>query len=315
MTGALMGFSGLVTLSGLIGLIGFVGLSIDLTQLLVIWIQEPNAGVEYGSEHVDVLCSSMNPVYPASHASVLCSVASKQVGGSCVQLSDVVVQGLQWAHIMKPVPTWSLSSYGVNFNLHKEWQNTGGQGRSVLDVRAERLQAFQATFNEMNTQSAQGQAEALRRKIAQLTDDFNTLRKLGRTDMTPEQFQQYKQAAVDAFTGAGEERSRSSTENSCPPAYFLTETERNSFVIPVSSIVASSASCKWSNKRTVKTFAKNDRYAISKFKHRWCLSQPYLPRNLNVWGNPCPDFHCFQLGLCFKLLLSKHHFSFELVPL
>ncbi|MFN9287971.1 MAG: hypothetical protein ACK6EB_07845, partial [Planctomyces sp.] len=47
-------------------------------------------------------------------------------------------------------------------------------------------------------------AEALRRKIAQLTDDFNTLRKLGRTDMTPEQFQQYKQAAVDAFTGAGE---------------------------------------------------------------------------------------------------------------
>ena len=89
-------------------------------------------------------------------------------------------------------------------NAAAQRQNTGGQGRSVLDVRAERLQAFQATFNEMNTQSAQGQAEALRRKIAQLTDDFNTLRKLGRTDMTPEQFQQYKQAAVDAFTGAGE---------------------------------------------------------------------------------------------------------------
>jgi hypothetical protein len=35
MTGALMGFNGLVTLSGLVGLIGFVGLSIDLTQLLV----------------------------------------------------------------------------------------------------------------------------------------------------------------------------------------------------------------------------------------------------------------------------------------
>ncbi len=89
-------------------------------------------------------------------------------------------------------------------NAAAQRQNTGGQGRSVLDVRAERLQAFQTTFNEMNTQSAQGQAEALRRKIAQLTDDFNTLRKLGRTDMTPEQFQQYKQAAVDAFTGAGE---------------------------------------------------------------------------------------------------------------
>jgi len=89
-------------------------------------------------------------------------------------------------------------------NAAAQRQNTGGQGRSVLDVRAERLQAFQTTFNEMNTQSAQGQAEALRRKIAQLTDDFNTLRKLGRTDMTPEQFQQYKQAAVDAFTGAAE---------------------------------------------------------------------------------------------------------------
>ncbi|MFN9295485.1 MAG: hypothetical protein ACK6EB_46015, partial [Planctomyces sp.] len=89
-------------------------------------------------------------------------------------------------------------------NAAAQRQNTGGQGRSVLDVRAERLQAFQATFNEMNTQSAQGQAEALRRKIAQLTDDFNTLRKLGRTDMTPEQFQSYKQAAIDAFTGVGE---------------------------------------------------------------------------------------------------------------
>ncbi|MFN9288057.1 MAG: hypothetical protein ACK6EB_08275, partial [Planctomyces sp.] len=88
-------------------------------------------------------------------------------------------------------------------NAAAQRQNTGGQGRSVLDVRAERLQAFQTTFTAMNTQSAQGQAEALRRTIAQLTDDFNTLRKLGRTDMTPEQFQQYKQAAVDAFTGAG----------------------------------------------------------------------------------------------------------------
>lgn len=97
-------------------------------------------------------------------------------------------------------------------NAAAQRQNTGGQGRSVLDVRAERLQAFQTTFDEMNTQSAQGQAEALRRKIAQLTDDFNTLRKLGRTDMTPEQFQQYKQAAVDAFTGAGEATKKLSDE-------------------------------------------------------------------------------------------------------
>ncbi len=43
-------------------------------------------GVEYGSEHVEVLCSSIEPVYPASHATVLCSVVSKQVGGRCCSL-------------------------------------------------------------------------------------------------------------------------------------------------------------------------------------------------------------------------------------
>jgi len=99
-------------------------------------------------------------------------------------------------------------------NLELQAQARGGPGggggaapapqKSVLDVRAERLQALQDSFNSLNSQSAQAQAEALRRKIAQLTDDFNTLRKLGRTDMTPEQFQQYKQAAIDAFTGVGE---------------------------------------------------------------------------------------------------------------
>ncbi len=76
--------------------------------------------------------------------------------------------------------------------------------KSVLDVKGENVGAFVKSIEQMNTQSAQGQAEALRRKIAQLTDDFNTLRKLGRTDMTPEQFQSYKQAAIDAFTGVGE---------------------------------------------------------------------------------------------------------------
>jgi hypothetical protein len=76
--------------------------------------------------------------------------------------------------------------------------------KSVLDVKGENVGAFVKSIEQMNTQPAQGQAEALRRKIAQLTDDFNTLRKLGRTDMTPEQFQSYKQAAIDAFTGVGE---------------------------------------------------------------------------------------------------------------
>lgn len=76
--------------------------------------------------------------------------------------------------------------------------------KSVLDVKGENVGAFVKSIEQINTQSAQGQAEALRRKIAQLTDDFNTLRKLGRTDMTPEQFQSYRQAAIDAFTGVGE---------------------------------------------------------------------------------------------------------------
>ena len=109
----------------------------------------------------------------------------------------------------------------ANLDLQEQQKNAaaqrqagggGGQQRSVLDVRAERLQGLQTAFNEINSQSAQAQAEALRRKVAQLTDDFNTLRKLGRTDMSPEQFQQYKQAAIDAFTGAGEATKKLSDE-------------------------------------------------------------------------------------------------------
>lgn len=109
----------------------------------------------------------------------------------------------------------------ANLDLQEQQKNAaaqrqagggGGQQRSQLDVRAERLQGLQAAFNEINSQSAQAQAEALRRKVAQLTDDFQTLRMLGRTDMTPEQFQQYKQAAMDAFTGVGEATKKLSDE-------------------------------------------------------------------------------------------------------
>ena len=109
----------------------------------------------------------------------------------------------------------------ANLDLQEQQKNAaaqrqagggGGQPRGVLDVRAERLQGLQTAFNEINSQSAQAQAEALRRKVAQLTDDFNTLRKLGRTDMSPEQFQQYKQAAIDAFTGVGEATKKLSDE-------------------------------------------------------------------------------------------------------
>lgn len=78
------------------------------------------------------------------------------------------------------------------------------QSRSALDVRADRMTEFQKSLDAISTQSAEGQAEALRRKIVQLSDDFYVLNKTGRTNLTPEQFAEYKQAAIDAFTGVGE---------------------------------------------------------------------------------------------------------------
>ena len=78
------------------------------------------------------------------------------------------------------------------------------QGKSDLDVRSDRMTEFQKSLDAINTQSAEGQAEALRRKLAQLSDDFYVLNKNSRTNLTPEQFAQYKQAAIDAFTGVGE---------------------------------------------------------------------------------------------------------------
>lgn len=78
------------------------------------------------------------------------------------------------------------------------------QGKSDLDVRSDRMTEFQKSLDAINTQSAEGQAEALRRKLAQLSDDFYVLNKNSRTNLTPEQFAEYKQAAIDAFTGVGE---------------------------------------------------------------------------------------------------------------
>ena len=78
------------------------------------------------------------------------------------------------------------------------------QSKSALDVRADRMTEFQKSLDAISTQSAEGQAEALRRKIVQLSDDFYVLNKTGRTNLTPEQFAEYKQAAIDAFTGVGE---------------------------------------------------------------------------------------------------------------
>lgn len=80
-------------------------------------------------------------------------------------------------------------------------QQARPKGKSDFEARAERLAELQKQFGELQTQSAQGQIDAFRGKIAQLTDDFRTLEINGRAAMTPEQFAKYKQAAIDAFTG------------------------------------------------------------------------------------------------------------------
>jgi hypothetical protein len=76
--------------------------------------------------------------------------------------------------------------------------------KSQVDVYADALKGLQANFDKMNSESAQGQSEALRKKINGLNDAFYTLSKLGLTDMTKADFEKYKQSAVDAFSGAGE---------------------------------------------------------------------------------------------------------------
>lgn len=99
-------------------------------------------------------------------------------------------------------------------NAAAQRQSSGGRPaqKSIVDVAGENVAALQKSFEEINTQSAQGQAEALRSKMVKLTDEFNMLRRLGRTDLTPEQFQQFKQAAIDAFTGVGEATKKLSDE-------------------------------------------------------------------------------------------------------
>jgi hypothetical protein len=76
--------------------------------------------------------------------------------------------------------------------------------KSQVEVYADALKGLQANFDKMNSESAQGQSEALRKKINGLNDAFYTLSKLGMTDMTKADFEKYRQAAVDAFSGAGE---------------------------------------------------------------------------------------------------------------
>jgi hypothetical protein len=75
------------------------------------------------------------------------------------------------------------------------------KAKTDFEARGERLAALQQQFNELQTQTAQGQIDAFRGKIAQLTDDFRTLDTVGATTLSEAQFSKYKQAAIDAFTG------------------------------------------------------------------------------------------------------------------
>jgi len=93
------------TLFGFVGLIGLIG-DAGLFKFVVVILQVSNivdhevqVGEPYGSEHIEVLCSCNNPSNPVEHASCLVSVDSIHVGGSCVQLLEVVVQSVQLCEV------------------------------------------------------------------------------------------------------------------------------------------------------------------------------------------------------------------------
>ena len=88
----LFGFVGLIGLIGDAGLFRFVDV---ILQVLYISNQVVQVGEPYGSEQIETLCSCNNPSNPVEHVSVLVSVDSIHVGGSGVQLLEVVVQPVQ----------------------------------------------------------------------------------------------------------------------------------------------------------------------------------------------------------------------------
>ena len=80
----------------------------------------------------------------------------------------------------------------------------GPKPKTEFEARGERLAALQKEFDQISTFSAQGQAEALRNRLAQLTDDFKTLDLYGETELTEKQFEKYKQGVIENFTGVGQ---------------------------------------------------------------------------------------------------------------
>jgi hypothetical protein len=76
--------------------------------------------------------------------------------------------------------------------------------KTAFQAYAEDLAGLQANFEKVNSESAQGQADSFALQINKLTHAFETLDKFSETTMTPEQFEKYKQAAIDAFTGVAD---------------------------------------------------------------------------------------------------------------
>ena len=104
-----------------------------------------------------------------------------------------------------------------NAELEKAQQNAPGAAEALAAVApkqtkqktafqayAEDLAGLQASFEKINSESAQGQADAFALQMNKLTHAFETLDKFSETAMTPEQFETYKQAAIDAFTGVAD---------------------------------------------------------------------------------------------------------------
>ena len=89
----LFGFMGLIGLTGDVGLFKFVAV---ILQVLYISDHTVQVGEPYGSEHIELLCSRIEPSKPFKHPRVLVSVDSMHVGGFGVQLSEVVVQSVHW---------------------------------------------------------------------------------------------------------------------------------------------------------------------------------------------------------------------------
>lgn len=88
----LFGFSGLIGEIGLTGLFIFVAVILQVSNITdhAVHIGEP-----YGSEQIECLCSCEKPSKPAKQLNCLVSTDSIHVGGSGVQLLEVVVQAVQ----------------------------------------------------------------------------------------------------------------------------------------------------------------------------------------------------------------------------